>query len=73
VAIMKGLADAGQGGRRGHSNMDHWETNDEIKEAARKRRRLQAKDEIDAGLAEIEVLDTADLDKADDEFSQQSN
>jgi hypothetical protein len=70
VAIMKGLADAGQGGRRGHSNMDHWETNDEIKEAARKRRRLQAKDEIDAGLAEIEVLDTADLDKADDGFSQ---
>lgn len=54
MAILKGLTDAGQGGKRGHSNMDHWEFNDEIKSAARKRRRLAAKIEINAGLAEVE-------------------
>ena len=54
MSILKGLPDAGQGGKRGHSNMDHWEFNDEIKEAARKRRRLRAKIEIKDGLAEVE-------------------
>ncbi len=54
MGILKGLPDAGQGGKRGHSNMDHWEFNDEIKEAARKRRRLRAKIEIKDGLAELE-------------------
>ena len=52
MAILKGLADAGQGGKRGHSNMDHWEFNEEIKKAARKRRRLAAKIEIKDGLGE---------------------
>ncbi|MEO8436745.1 MAG: hypothetical protein ABI596_17740 [Pyrinomonadaceae bacterium] len=54
MAILKGLTDAGQGGKRGHSNMDHWEFNDEIKSAARKRRRLAAKIEIKSGLTELE-------------------
>ena len=54
MSILKGLPDAGQGGKRGHSNMDHWEFNDEIKEAARKRRRLRAKIEIKDALAELE-------------------
>lgn len=54
MGISKGLADAGQGGKRGHSNMDHWEFNEEIKSAARKRRRLEAKIEIKDGLAELE-------------------
>lgn len=49
---MKGRPDAGQGGKRGHSNMDHWEFNEEIKEAARKRRRLEAKEQISLGLTE---------------------
>ena len=57
MAISKGVADAGQGGKRGHSNMDHWEFNDEIKEAARKRRRLNAKSEVQLGLAERAHLD----------------
>jgi hypothetical protein len=59
MAIPKGKANAGQGGKRGHSNMDHWVFNDEVKEAARKQRRLQAKTEIDAGLAEREDLEVA--------------
>jgi len=53
VAILKGKADAGQGGKIGHSNQDHWITTEEIKEAARKWRRLQAKSEIAAGLKEL--------------------
>ena len=71
MAIPKGKADAGQGGKRGHSNMDHWVFNDEIKEAARKQRRLQAKDEINAALAEREVLEAAEDDETNliDEFS----
>ena len=43
MAILKGKSNAGQGGKRGHSNMDHWMYTEEIKEAARKARRLEAK------------------------------
>jgi hypothetical protein len=57
VAILKGKANAGQGGRIGHSNQDHWQYTEEIKEAARKWRRLQAKAEIAAGLTESEITD----------------
>jgi len=52
MSILKGPSDAGQGGKRGHSNMEHWETTEEIKEAARKRRRHEAKTEIQDGLVE---------------------
>jgi len=52
MAILKGRTDAGQGGKRGHSNMDHWETTEEIKLAAKKRRRLAAKSEIRNGIGE---------------------
>ena len=53
MAILKGKANAGQGGKIGHSNQDHWITTEEIKEAARKWRRLQAKSEIAASLKEL--------------------
>jgi hypothetical protein len=43
MAIGRGKPDGGQGGKRGHSNMDHWEFTEEIKQASRKRRRLEAK------------------------------
>jgi len=46
MAISKGKSEAGQGGKRGHSNMDHWVFNEEVKEAARKQRRLNARIEI---------------------------
>ena len=57
MSITKGKADAGQGGKIGHSNQDHWMYTEEVKEAARKWRRLQAKLEIQSGLAETENLD----------------
>lgn len=58
MAIAKGKSNAGQGGKRGHSNMDHWVFNEEIKEAARKQRRLDAKVEIKNGLAELDEKKT---------------
>ena len=54
MGILKGKTDAGQGGKRGHSNMDHWVFNDEIKEASRKRRRIDAKKEVAERLVENE-------------------
>ncbi len=52
MAIPKGKADAGQGGKRGHSNQDHWDFTEAIKEAARKQRRLDAKKDIRKELRE---------------------
>jgi len=57
MAISKGKAEGGQGGNRGHSNMDHWEFAEEIKRAAKKRRRLGAKTEIKLALVEDESED----------------
>ena len=72
MAILKGKANAGQGGRIGHSNQDHWLYTEEIKEAARKWRRLQAKEEIAAGLSELQLEDEIEPSRPDlnDEFSQ---
>ena len=53
MSILKGRPDAGQGGKRGHSNMDHWEFTEEIKVAARKRRRHDAKLQVTEALLEI--------------------
>jgi hypothetical protein len=53
MAIAKGKTNAGQGGKRGHSNMDHWDFTEAIKAAARKDRRLKAKVEIKEGLADF--------------------
>jgi len=50
MAILKGKPNAGQGGKRGHSNQDHWEFTEEIKLAAKKRRRHQAKKQVSEGL-----------------------
>jgi hypothetical protein len=60
MAIIKGKPNAGQGGKIGHSNQDHWLYTEEIKEAARKWRRLQAKSEIAAGLKEVESTEQDD-------------
>jgi hypothetical protein len=57
MAIIKGKADAGQGGKIGHSNQNHWGPTEEVKDAARKWRRMQAKSEIAAALSEIELTD----------------
>ena len=53
MSISKGRPDAGQGGKRGHSNMDHWEFTEEIKTAARKRRRHESKRQVTEALLDI--------------------
>ena len=65
MAIIKGKADAGQGGKLGHSNQNHWGATEEVKDAARKWRRLQAKSEIAAGLLECELTDETEQIKQD--------
>ncbi|HKP37859.1 MAG TPA: hypothetical protein VJT71_13460 [Pyrinomonadaceae bacterium] len=52
MAISKGKSDAGQGGKLGHSNQDHWDFTEAIKDAARKQRRLDRKIEIRKALRE---------------------
>ena len=72
MGILKGKPDGGQGGKRGHSNMDHWVFTEEIKEASRKRRRISAKMEIKEGLVEYEPFPANKLDppKTINEFSK---
>jgi hypothetical protein len=53
MAIIKGKPDGGSGGKRGHSNMDHWMHADEIKAAAKKARRLESKERIAAETDEL--------------------
>jgi len=43
----------GSGGRRGHSGMEHWMYTEEIKDAARKRRRVEDHEAVAEGLAGI--------------------
>jgi hypothetical protein len=69
VAIGKGKSNAGQGGKLGHSNQDHWLYTEEIKEAARKQRRLDAKVEIKSGLEEATEPEPPDASMID-EFSE---
>lgn len=71
MAIQKGRSDAGQGGKRGHSNMDHWEFTEEIKLAAKKRRRLEAKIDIKQDAREHQEEENPDRLKNDrrDELS----
>jgi len=52
MGTMKLKSEGGQGGHRGHSNMDHWVTTEEIKESARVRRRKEAKSMIVKGLSD---------------------
>jgi hypothetical protein len=52
MAIAKGRSDGGQGGKRGHSNMDHWDFTEDIKLAAKKSRRLEAKNDVKEGVGE---------------------
>jgi len=38
---LKQPTEGGSGGKRGHSNMEHWEYTEEIKDATRSRRRSE--------------------------------
>jgi len=50
MAILKGPTEGGSGGKRGHSNMEHWVYSHEVKRASKKRRRLESKKKIGESL-----------------------
>jgi hypothetical protein len=54
MGIVKGPTEGGSGGKRGHSNMEHWGYTDEIKENSKSHRRIKDKSESDEGLKEYE-------------------
>ena len=41
--LRRNKVESGSGGKRGHSNMAHWEYTEEIKQRSRKARRRAAK------------------------------
>jgi hypothetical protein len=45
-AFKKTPTEGGSGGKRGHSNMEHWVHADEIKAAARTQRRIEDRREV---------------------------
>ncbi len=50
----KGPTEGGSGGKRGHSNMEHWTYTEELKESSKIRRRNNDKEEIREEVNEIE-------------------
>jgi hypothetical protein len=66
MAISKGRPDGGQGGKLGHSNQDHWEYTEEIKLAAKKRRRLEARKETSERFKEYLNENKANADRDGD-------
>lgn len=46
--------EGGQGGKRGHSNMTHWEFTETIKEESRVLRRRQARAELEDQLSDLQ-------------------
>jgi len=57
MGIPNGPTEGGSGGGRGHSNMEHWGYTDEVKQAARRRRRLHDKSEVDEQAGELETAE----------------
>ena len=47
--------EGGQGGKRGHSNMTHWESTEDIKASARVLRRRIARVEVNDQLVELDA------------------
>ena len=52
--LSGGPTEGGSGGKRGHSNMEHYQHTAEIKEGTRHRRRVEDKEVILRDLAEAE-------------------
>jgi hypothetical protein len=46
MGLKKGPSEGGSGGKLGHSGMDHWAYTDEVKETARRRRRIEDKEVV---------------------------
>lgn len=55
--LKKISSEGGSGGKRGHSNMEHWTYTGEIKDAARSARRRGDSQSVEAGLEETDPPD----------------
>ena len=53
MANLKGPTEGGSGGKRGHSNMEHWVPTEEIKAATKIKRRSNQKKIIRQEMDEI--------------------
>ena len=62
MALDKWKTEGGQGGRLGHSNMNHWDYTEYIKAACRKVRRKQGNEIIRRELDEYKTEKFADSD-----------
>ncbi len=47
--------EGGSGGKRGHSNMEHWAKTEEIKKSSKIRRRNNSKKDIISGIKETKI------------------
>lgn len=54
MANTKGKTEGGSGGKRGHSNMNHWVKTEEIKDGAKRQRRQEDKMKSEFGISEID-------------------
>lgn len=58
-------SEGGQGGKKGHSGMEHWMYTEEIKEAAKKVRRKESKEIIRKELNRTEENDEENTEPTD--------
>jgi len=54
MSIVKDPTEGGSGGKRGHSNMEHWGYTEEVKDNSKSQRRIDDKSESDEGVEEYE-------------------
>lgn len=52
MGTYKGPTEGGSGGKRGHSNMEHWTDTKELKDSSKKRRRKEDETVADQGAEE---------------------
>lgn len=61
MSNYKGPTEGGSGGKRGHSNMEHWEYTEEIKRSNRSKRRRDDKVESHSGIQESDAPNDQNL------------
>lgn len=58
--LKKVPSEGGSGGKRGHSSMEHWAYTDEIKDAARRKRRQGDDEAAQQGLEDVTDADESE-------------
>lgn len=60
MSINKGPTEGGSGGKRGHSNMEHWEYTEEIKKSTKTLRRKNSKEIIRSDIKDYQEKNHSD-------------